>query len=545
MSTRVVVVRSMLRTRLRVAVRLGLLVALVAGFSTLLPVGARAAGATTSDTWHMDETSGSTMVDSTGNHPGKVHNVALGQTADAGADGTAYGFNGKSSYVSIPTKGDLNAGSSDVHISFHLMTTTVPSKPDYDLFRKGQAPGQEYKVEMQPNGQVSCYFHGSAGSATVQAGPDLHDGVWHSIQCEKSSSAVKLTIDGTSHTNKKSVGSISNSFDMIVGAYPGGDFYEGAMDELTFTIGSVATVPPTASFTATPSSGKAPLTVSFKDSSTNAPSKWQWDFGDGSTATSQSPTHTYDEPGTYTATLTVTNAAGSDTATNRVIVTDPDDKPPSGTFTIGPATGWARGTAVTITQTSLSDNKTPPGSIRRTVNWKDGSITAAWSAGTTITHVYRTAGSYAPTVTLTDLAGNTATVTTSAVTIRSDTTTPTARLRRPANRSSAAAWRVLKGRASDTVSGVAWVHVSAIERRGGAWYAYRATTHSWVKARTRVAALHTSRAGRAVLTGPGGHQWTFHLPGVRRGALLVRVVAADHGANRSRPITYSQQLTRR
>ena len=37
----------------------------------------------------------------------------------------------------------------------------------------------------------------------------------------------------------------------------------------------------------------------------------QWDFGDGSApATGTSPTHTYDEEGTYHGTLTATNGAG-------------------------------------------------------------------------------------------------------------------------------------------------------------------------------------------------------------------------------------------
>jgi PKD repeat protein len=346
--------------------------------------------------------------------------------------------------------------------------------------------------------------------------------------------------------SNKSVGSISNTFDMIVGAYPGGDFYKGDMDELTFTIGSVATVPPTAAFTITPTSGKAPLKVSFKDTSTNSPSKWDWDFGDGSTSTSQSPSHTYDKPGDYTATLTVTNAAGSDTTTSHVTVTDPDDKPPTGTFSIGPATGWARGTPVTLTQTSLSDDKTPGGSIRRSVNWHDGSIAAAWSAGTRITHVFGRAGTFAPTVTLTDLGGNIATVTTPSVTVRTDTTAPVTGLLRPADRSSSSAWRVLKGRDSDGQSGVAWVHVSAIEKRGGAWYAYRPATHSWVKAGSRAAALRKSRAGRAILAraGVGASPWTFHRAGVRTGVLVVRVVAADRSGNRSRTLSYSQRLTR-
>lgn len=527
----------------RLPVRLAIVGALVAGLATVLPVTAHAASGT-SDTWHMDETSGTTMSDSTGSHPGKLHNVTEGQPVGQSSDGTGYGFNGRSSYVSIPNSGDLNAGSSDVHISFNMMTTSVPAQPDYDLFRKGQAPGQEYKVELQPNGQVSCHFTGAAGAATVQSGPDVHDGVWHSIQCDKTASSVKLTIDGTSYSSKKSVGSISNAFDMIVGAYPGGDFYKGDMDELTFTIGSVSTVPPNASFTATPTSGKAPLKVSFKDTSTGSPSKEAWDFGDGSTSTSSNPTHTYDKPGAYTVTLTVSNSAGSDTATAVVTAQDPDDKPPSGSFTVAPGTGWAKYTAVTLTQTALSDNVTPADAVRRVVDWKDGSTPATWSAGTTTAHVYGASGSYSPTVTLTDLAGNSAVVATASVTVTADTAAPVAGVQRPTHRSSATSWRVLKGRATDgTGSGLSFVRVRVIEKRGKVWYAYRARTHSWVKAGSRTAALRKSNAGRAVLVGT--NQWSYRLAGVRRGDLVLRLVARDRVGNTSRVHSYSQWLTRR
>ena len=47
----------------RLPVRLGIVGALVAGLATVLPVTADAASGT-SDTWHMDETSGTTMSDS-------------------------------------------------------------------------------------------------------------------------------------------------------------------------------------------------------------------------------------------------------------------------------------------------------------------------------------------------------------------------------------------------------------------------------------------------------------------------------------------------
>src|SRR5207248_675430 len=63
--------------------------------------------------WHMDETSGSVMHDSIAGHDGTAFSVALGQP---GFLGTAFGFNGTSSYVSVPSASDLNAGSLDITI---------------------------------------------------------------------------------------------------------------------------------------------------------------------------------------------------------------------------------------------------------------------------------------------------------------------------------------------------------------------------------------------------------------------------------------------
>ena len=193
----------------RPAARLGivvLVVALVASLATLLPGAARAAGAQVSDTWHMDETSGTTMLDSTGNHPGKLTNVDLGGAGDPAFPGTGYHFNGKSSKVTIPNAADLNPGTNEVHIAFSMRTTSVPKTLDFDLFRKGVAGQQQFKVELQPNGQVSCSFTGSSGTILIQKGPDVHDGAWHSVRCEKFSSSVKLTVDGTSFTGRKSRG---------------------------------------------------------------------------------------------------------------------------------------------------------------------------------------------------------------------------------------------------------------------------------------------------------------------------------------------------
>lgn len=77
---------------------------------------------------------------------------------------------------------------------------------------------------------------------------------------------------------------------------------------------------PGAEFSADPTSGLAPLAVQFTDASTGSPSSWSWDFGDGSTSTAQLPHHVYDTPGTYTVSLTVTNASGTDTRTRNGLV---------------------------------------------------------------------------------------------------------------------------------------------------------------------------------------------------------------------------------
>ena len=69
--------------------------------------------------------------------------------------------------------------------------------------------------------------------------------------------------------------------------------------------------------------GIAPLTVSFTDTSTGDELTYTWAFGDGGTSTSQNPTHTYDDPGEYEATLLVWNGNGENQASQTVIVYEP------------------------------------------------------------------------------------------------------------------------------------------------------------------------------------------------------------------------------
>jgi len=79
--------------------------------------------------------------------------------------------------------------------------------------------------------------------------------------------------------------------------------------------------PPAANFSATPTNGIYPLTVSFTDQSTGLVNTYSWNFGDGATSYARNPTHNYNVPGTYTASLTVTGPGGSDTETKTNYIT--------------------------------------------------------------------------------------------------------------------------------------------------------------------------------------------------------------------------------
>jgi formylglycine-generating enzyme required for sulfatase activity len=79
---------------------------------------------------------------------------------------------------------------------------------------------------------------------------------------------------------------------------------------------------PVASLTATPTSGSAPLTVQFTDTSTQWPTAWQWDFNNDGTidSTQQNPSWTYTVDGVYSVRLSVTNVMGGATVTQSNLV---------------------------------------------------------------------------------------------------------------------------------------------------------------------------------------------------------------------------------
>jgi len=113
----------------------------------------------------------------------------------------------------------------------------------------------------------------------------------------------------------------------VLGCSSGG----GGTGESGSPSASGSSVPtPVADFSATPTTGPLPLAVQFSDASTGSISTWAWNFGDGATSSVQNPQHTYSTAGSYTVSLTVSGAGGSNSTTKINFVTvSPPPAPPA------------------------------------------------------------------------------------------------------------------------------------------------------------------------------------------------------------------------
>jgi C1A family cysteine protease/PKD repeat protein len=166
-----------------------------------------------------------------------------------------------------------------------------------------------------------------------------------------------------------------------------------------------SSISPLANFSASSTSGNAPLTVTFTDNSANSPTSWSWNFGDNSTSTIENPSHMYTKAGTYTVSLTATNAAGSNIATKSGYIVISALNAPVASFSASATLGTTT-RAIVFTDTSTN---TP---TSWSWNFGDNSTTVKTK---TATHTFTKAGTYTVTLTVMNSAGSSYTSKTSTV----------------------------------------------------------------------------------------------------------------------------------
>jgi hypothetical protein len=213
-----------------------------------ITLGAGPAAAATSfgAQWNMNELSGTTMVDSSGNgNNGTTYNVTR---TSAG-----YSFNGTTSKVVVVNSSSLNPGASNFSYSVQVQTSRVPpSGTDYDLIRKGisSTSGGEYKLEIVYSnglGKAFCLAKDNLKVlATVKGTTNVADGNLHTLTCKKTSTGLTLQVDTLAPRTKvvsSGLGAISNTSPLTISAKTptikgvDGDFYSGVMRSASLSLG--------------------------------------------------------------------------------------------------------------------------------------------------------------------------------------------------------------------------------------------------------------------------------------------------------------------
>jgi hypothetical protein len=137
---------------------------------------------------------------------------------------------------------------------------------------------------------------------------------------------------------------------------------------------------------------------------------YSWDLGDGGTtkdATGDVVRHAYDETGTYTATVTVTDPGGlTHTASVEVEVSDNpvDATAPEARIAMSPARPFTT-TEVTLDASGSTDDTSGPDAMLYQWNFKNGGSKVD-ATGPSVTKKFRRPGARKVLLTVTDAAGN-------------------------------------------------------------------------------------------------------------------------------------------
>jgi PKD repeat protein len=280
--------------------------------------------------------------------------------------------------ITAPMSGVISDGASYITLTVNVT----------DKFYKPVADNTIIKITIRP-------YDGSHYAGSL-------DGAGNTHSVTKTTSGGKVYVDFGWVTPEQEAILGTSWIDVIASTSDGtvdGKFTVKLKAEPTVTGGGQKPVP---GYTCVPGGGTSPLTVHITDASLNSPTSWDWDFGD-STAHSheQNPTHVYTNPGSYSITLTVANAAGSATKTfsNKVDVT---------------ASGQQSSTGAPVAAFEYSPHE---GTVPLAVGFADRSTNSptswSWSFGDggstndqNPSHTFTTPGTYAVVLTASNAAGS-------------------------------------------------------------------------------------------------------------------------------------------
>ncbi len=214
---------------------------------------------------------------------------------------------------------------------------------------------------------------------------------------------------GSSSSSSSSGGTSSSSSSSSSGGTSGGGSSSSSGGSSSSSGGG--SQPPVASLQATPTSGTAPLAVSFDASGSSDPNSggkittYAFNFGDGSSTsqTTAKVSHTYTKTGSFDAVVTVTDSEGGSASRAVAIqVQSPPADSPNPSLAASPTNG----TAPLAVNFDASGSTDANGSITGySFDFGDGSAAVSQKTATT-SHTYNAAGNFTASVTVTNSFGN-------------------------------------------------------------------------------------------------------------------------------------------
>ncbi|MCP3919871.1 MAG: PKD domain-containing protein, partial [bacterium] len=290
----------------------------------------------------LDEGSGTVANDASGmGNDGTLVNGAVFEANTGDGSPFAVRFDGLDDRIDIGSV-DVNGSGLTLAAWFNPVSFPGPSN-DPRLISKASGVAANDHVFMLSTIEVGSEVRlrarvrvGGSTTTLVASSGNLATGTWQHAAATYDGSALRLYLDGQSVGGRSLSGAvdIAPSVAVSVGGQPSGAgsrFWDGLLDDVRILQRALSgpeiedivagTEAPASEFSGSPTSGTAPLSVSFSDLSSGDVTSWSWDFGDGNTSTAQNPSNNYTLPGTYTVALTATGPGGNDTETKTDYVT--------------------------------------------------------------------------------------------------------------------------------------------------------------------------------------------------------------------------------
>lgn len=188
--------------------------------------------------YRFDETSGSTVTDSSGNNLSGALNGGV-TVGGSGQVCTGYNFNGSNAFVSVPNTTLLNP--TKITVAAWVRHSTDPIKSWETIVAKGDSA---YRLHLNggcsinspnPAGGISFAVNGGCGTADINSQIVPKAGRWYHVVGTYDGAAIKIYVDGTLQASAAYASTVgSNGFPLYIGenAERTGRFFSGDIDEV-------------------------------------------------------------------------------------------------------------------------------------------------------------------------------------------------------------------------------------------------------------------------------------------------------------------------